>query len=251
MQCLAKVADGNLDAKMELTEFESGLTIQKCVQTSPMVNQRTMKKEFVQSIFELLNRFCNLVNVGKNFNEDQKIQMSFDLYERFSCEILEDVALFLKKARNGEFGEFYRLDSTVMMKWVDAYMDEKTQAFEDDIRNRENIRRRQENDAVAAHVPDEKSKANLDKLSKMLQGAAERNTGVMKKDNPLFNYEAYCDDLQNNVGKMEDAQLEIMLKNTSQNSHPKVWDILNVETGLRKQLEENKKALKRNKNAVK
>ncbi len=240
MQCLVKVADNSLEAKTELIEIERELSVQKCVHNELMINQKSQKKEHISAIFVLIKRFCNLVNVKGNLNEDQQIQLAWDIYERFSCESLEDVVLFFKMARSGEFGDFFRLDTVVILKWVDAYMDKKTQAFEDEVRNQENIRRRVENDAVANHVPDEKAKENLKKLSEMLKSAG-KPTSAINRENPLFNLDAYCEKLQNDVGKMSDEMLNTMFKNTAKSSHQKVWEILNTEIELRKILEKNKK----------
>ncbi|ROI09775.1 hypothetical protein EGI11_03185 [Chryseobacterium sp. H3056] len=200
-----------------------------------MVNQPSEKQSFVSAIFVLVKRFCNLVNVKGNLNEDQMIELSVDLYERFKCESLEDVALFFKRARSGEFAEFYRLDTTVIMKWVESYLDEKSEVFEREVINQNNIRRRQENDAVSNHVPDEKAKEYLNQLSAKLNKVGKKNSGTITADNPLFSLSAYVENLRNTVGEMPDGLLKKMAENTSKISHPEVWEILTREFELRNQ----------------
>ncbi|MBP7174360.1 MAG: hypothetical protein KBA33_09900 [Cloacibacterium sp.] len=225
-----------------LTKIENNLQIKDCLNADLMVNQKSRELEFIKAIYSLLFRFNELVNVGKKLNENQMMQLAIDLHERFKTESLEDVALFFKMARQNEFGDFYRLDSIVIESWIPKYMALKAEARERETINQRNIRERQENDDVANHVQDEKAKGNLEKLSKILKGA-EKITVEISKENPLFNYDAYLEKLQLTVGKMSDLELETMFTNTSKFSHERVWEILNIEIELRKELEKNKKTI--------
>lgn len=224
VQCLEK-ADG-----FELAKVEKGLSVEKCLSAPLLVNQKEAHEVLVQSIFIIIKRFNDMVNVGRKMNEDQMIAMSFDLLEKFGSESLEDIMLFFKMARNGDFGDFFRLDSVVVLSWIPKYFDLKTEARELAIENERNARIRAENDAVAAHVPDDVAKENLEKLSRMLKTTTvKRNTGEFRKDNPLFNYQSYLEALQENVVSMELEQLKTMSENTSQRSHPEVFKILAEE----------------------
>lgn len=229
MQCLIS------EDKFELIKIERSLTIEKCLSAPLLVNQKQNESELIKSIFLIVKRFNDLVNVSKKMNEDQMIDLSADLFDRFGGESMEDILLFFKMARSGEFGDFYRLDTIVILSWIPKYMDSRITAFHDERINQENRKRREENEAVAAHVPDDKAKEKLEELSNMLKTTTiSRNTGVLRKDNPLFDYEAYLETLPEAAKKMSDAHLETMIGNTSKYSHREVYEILVLEQESRK-----------------
>jgi len=242
MQCLVS------DDKFELIHVERSLTIEKCVSAPLLINQKASEKELIKSIFLIIKRFNDLVNVGKKLNEDQMIALAADLFERFGGESLEDIMLFFKMARNGEFGDLYRLDSIVILSWVNKYLDKKTEAFHENRINEENQRIRAENDAVKNHEYSEKSKEKLEELSKMLKTTTiSRNTGVIRKDNPLFDYDSYLEALPEASKKMDNEKLKTMIDNTSQYSHPEVLKILQAEQQSRINDKNNRRTRKRNK----
>lgn len=231
--------------KFELVQIERSLTIEKCLSAPLLINQKYNEADLVKSIFMMVKRFNDLVNVAKKMNEYQMIALASDLYERFGSESLDDILLFFKMARSGEFGDFYRLDSIVILSWLPKYFDKKIQAREDEIQNDRNIRQREEDDSVKNHVPDEKAKKYLEKLSKSITVTAiSRNTGVLREGNPLFDYRAYIEALPEAVKKMSDEHLETMLGNTSKYSHPEVYEILALEQESRKY--QNKKRKSKN-----
>ena len=222
MQCLVS------EDKFELIQVERSLTVEKCLSAPILLNQKHNEKELIKMIFLIVKRFNDLVNVSKKMNEDQMIDLSADLFDRFGGESMDDILLFFKMARSGEFGDFYRLDSTVILSWLPKYFDLKIQAREDETQNERNTRQRLEDEAVKNHVPDEKAKAYLEELSKKLKTVG-RNKEVTRTDNPLFSYDAYVSSLRQSVKTMPDKELKTMLENTSKSQHPQVYDILNDE----------------------
>lgn len=229
MQCLEK------GDPFELVKIERSLTIEKCVSAPLLINQKSNESELIKSVFMIVKRFNDLVNVSKKMNEDQMIALSSDLFERFGGESLDDILLFFKMARNGEFGDLYRLDSIVILSWVPKYLDKKIEAFHEKRVDEENIRFRAENDAVKNHEYSEKSKEKLEELSKMLKTTTiRRNIGTLRNDNPLFDYTAYLQTLPEAAMKMSDKHLQTMIDNTSQYSHREVYEILMEELKKRK-----------------
>ena len=222
MQCLVS------EDKFELIQVERSLSVKKCLSAPLLVNQKENETELIKSIFLIIKRFNDLVNVGKKMNEDQMIALSADLFERFGGESLEDIMLFFKMARNGEFGDFYRLDSIVVLSWIDKYLELKIIAREDEIQNERNIRQREEDEAVKNHVPDEKAKQYLEELSRRLK-TVNKSSEPVRTESPLFNYDAYINKLSESVKTMPDKELKTMLENTSKNQHPKVYEILENE----------------------
>lgn len=243
--------------KLDLINLERKLTIEQCLSMPLLINHKSKEADFIKAIFVIVQRFNDLINVGKKMNENQMIALSADLYDRFRSESLEDILLFFKMARQGDFGDIYRLDSIVILSWIEKYFDLKITAREDEMQNERNIRERQENDAVKNHVPDEKAIEYLDKLSKQLRTTAvTKNIGVLRKDNPVFNYQTYLKELPEIVVKMTDQALDMMFGNTSKSSHPEVWEILFTEIELRKTQKEqndklNRKATRSNTNGNK
>lgn len=236
MQCLAN------EDKFKLIQVERSLTVEKCLSAPLLVNQKQNEPELIKSIFLIVKRFNDLVNVGKKMNEDQMIALAADLFERFGGESLEDIMLFFKMARSGEFGDFYRLDSIVVLSWIDKYLEVKIIAREDEIRNERNTRQREEDESVKNHVPDEKAKEYLEKLSKSIKVTAiSRNTGILREGNPLFDYKAYIEALPEAAEKMDDKRLQLTIDNTSKYSHPEVYEILVLEQESRKQQPKTKK----------
>jgi len=231
------------DDKLELVSIERTLTVEKCLSGALLVNHKKNEKEVIKSIFLIVKRFNEIVNVGKKMNEDQMITLSSDLYERFSSESLEDIMLFFKMARSGEFGDFYRLDSIVILGWLPKYFDLKIQAREDAIQNERNVRDRQENESVKNHVPDEKAKEYLERLSRGIKVATvSRNVGVLRSDNPLFDYDTYLSTLPEVATKMTEERLKTMFDNTSKYSHPEVYNILSAEIEKRKKQPKKRKS---------
>ncbi|KQT17405.1 hypothetical protein ASG31_08315 [Chryseobacterium sp. Leaf404] len=225
--------------------MERSLTIAKCVSAPLLINQKAGENELIKSIFLIIRRFNDLVNVSRKLNEDQMIALAADFYERFSGESLEDVMLFFKMARNGDFGDIYRLDSIVILAWVPQYLEKKIEAFHDSRISEENARIRAENDAVQNHEYSEKSVEMLEELSRRLKTATvSRNTGVLRKDNPLFDYSEYLKTLPETIQKKDDEFLETMIGNTSKYSHPEVYKILMTEKEIRDKSKPIKKTKK-------
>lgn len=223
MRCL-QIAD-----KFALAEIERKLTFSQCLEAPIMLNDKSNESEYVKAIFVIIKRFNDLMNVSKKLNEDQMIALANDLYESFGGESLEDVVLFFKMARTGAFGvDFYRLDTTIIMNWLPKYFDVKIEHREREIINERNIRERAENDAVAAYIPDDVAKEKLKELSARLKSAGTRTTEI-NKENPLFNLAAYLEALPEQLKKMSDEALKIMLDNTVQSHHPEVYEILENE----------------------
>ena len=82
-----------------IAKIERNLSLEKCLTAPLLVNEKANEEQLSFSIFLIIKRFNDLVNVGKKMNEDQMIALASDLFERFGSESLEDVMLFFKMAR--------------------------------------------------------------------------------------------------------------------------------------------------------
>nr|DAU74064.1 MAG TPA: hypothetical protein [Caudoviricetes sp.] len=226
MQCLEE------NNTFEIAKIERNLSLKNILSVEVSSIQRG-DDEIVKVIFLIVKRFCELINVGKNLNEDQQIQLAFDLQEYFIGDSLEDIMLFFKKARKGEFGEFYRLDSAVILSWVPLYLDQKAAERERVITNERNIRARRENDAVAINEMSPESVIRFKELSKRLNQMKEKQSEIINADNPLQNYGAYLKQLPNIVKNLKAKDLKNLLKNTSKYSYSEAYNVLLNEVNRR------------------
>lgn len=114
-------------------ELERRLTIQKIVDDSLPISelQRTVgNREVAQALDIQLTRLVGSLNLKWNLSDSQIKTIVEDLLDKYKNESIEDFILVFKKARQGEFGELYRLDSPVIFGWMDKYLDEKYQVVE-------------------------------------------------------------------------------------------------------------------------
>lgn len=127
-ELLATLKDTNLSR-----EFERNLTVEKIVKDSiPLV---TLAKNCEPGIIEAtldvhLNNLVESLNLKWNLQPHQIKTIVEDLIDKYQYESLEDFILIFKRARQGEFGELYRLDSAVIFGWMERYLEEKYEAFE-------------------------------------------------------------------------------------------------------------------------
>jgi hypothetical protein len=117
-----------------LAEIESGLTISDGIEAVQLrkLEQITGRKNIIKAISYLLLRLADNFNVGKSFTPTQAATTASDLFEVFSYESLEDVALMFKYARQGKIGKVnYNLDHQVIFHhWVPEYLELKAQERE-------------------------------------------------------------------------------------------------------------------------
>lgn len=117
-------------------QFEKGLTIAKIIDTAIPISQFENTREIKQSIDIQLTKLVAMLNLKWSLTDFQIKQIVEDLVEKFPHETVEDFILVFKKARQGEFGELTRLDSVVIFKWVEKYLEQKYDALVDKL-NRE------------------------------------------------------------------------------------------------------------------
>lgn len=85
-----------------------------------------------------LSRLVSLLNLNLTLNDVQLGVIVEDLLDRYPQETIEDFILIFKKARQGEYGELFRVDSAIVFKWVEKYLQEKYQAMEDKLQREKN-----------------------------------------------------------------------------------------------------------------
>lgn len=114
-------------------EFERGLTIQKIVDKAvpiSVMQKEVGTRQVAQALDLQLTRLVANLNLKWNLNDNQIQQIVIDLLDKYPNESLEDFILVFKRARQGEFGDLFRLDSPVIFSWMETYLDEKYAVIE-------------------------------------------------------------------------------------------------------------------------
>lgn len=228
--------------------MESGLTLTKSLQEGTQIFSLKREDEgaLTKTVYLIVKRFQSLVNVGKPMNDDQMITLASDLIESFQYgETLEDIMLFFKMARKGEFGQFHRLDQVVIMGWLPSFLDRKAEAREKLISQEKGRRLLQEKEMEM----NDKAREKFEELSRKIgtpKTIRDKPEKITDRNTPLFNYQIFLQNLQSEVGNMEDGYLKTMFENTSKFSNPEVWEILNTESELRKTQKSNSPKTKKN-----
>lgn len=81
-----------------------------------------------------LIKLVGSLNLKWNITDGQIQTIVEDIMDKYPNESIEDFVLCFKKARMGEFGELYRLDSAVVFVWIQRYLDEKYEVLENELR---------------------------------------------------------------------------------------------------------------------
>lgn len=127
-ELLTMLRDTNLSR-----DYERFVTIEKIVAKAMPIAM--LKKYAEPGAVELtldlhLTRLIESLNLKWNLQTHQIKTIVEDLIDKYQYESLEDFILIFKRARQGEFGELYRLDSAVIFGWMERYLEEKYEAFE-------------------------------------------------------------------------------------------------------------------------
>ncbi len=159
---------------VKFRELERSLTVEKIVETAlPMsvVMQNVSPGDLERSLDIQLTKLVENLNLKWNLTPPQIKTIVEDLIDKYKSESLEDFILVFKKARQGEFGELYRLDSAVIFGWMEFYLSEKYEALERKLmREKDNIYKPMEPQA-----PDELRDKYIDQMVQELKPTVDRS----------------------------------------------------------------------------
>lgn len=117
----------------KVREIERSLTIEKIIDNAMpicVLAKNSSLVEVHQALDIQLTKLVASLNLKWNLTDNQIKTIVEDLIDKYKNESLEDFILVFKKARQGEFGELYRLDSAVIFGWMEAYLSEKYEILE-------------------------------------------------------------------------------------------------------------------------
>jgi hypothetical protein len=152
-----------------VTKIEKGLSLESIVESakpiSTLVRTEALSKIEVKQILDIhLTKLASSFNMNLNLKDHQIKVIVEDLLEKYSDESIEDFILLFKKARQGEFGEVYRIDSAVIFGWMKIHLEQKYQTIEDKLmKEKENMYKRIEV-ALDKVASDEKSKMYIKQM---------------------------------------------------------------------------------------
>lgn len=110
--------------------MERGLTIERVIDTGTPISvmiRTTGALGVKQSLDILITRLLHSFNLNLTINE-KSIQIPMivnDLIERYPNETIEDFAYIFKQARQGAYGQVFRIDSAVIFGWVTQHIEDK------------------------------------------------------------------------------------------------------------------------------
>jgi len=94
----------------------------------PDYKQMRDDEEVAKDVMELILWVTEQLNINKNMSAEQVASCAHMIIEEFPSLYLEELALILKNALAGKYGEIYdRIDTNIMLKWIRAYQKEKSE----------------------------------------------------------------------------------------------------------------------------
>jgi hypothetical protein len=102
----------------------------------PMITVQVATKE-VQAFIEFeLIKLSAMVNIDQRLTiqKHQVPVIAQELYEAFKSESIEDISVCFRRGAMGTYGEIYRLDGAVLAGWMRAYLEEKYNVIEANLR---------------------------------------------------------------------------------------------------------------------
>lgn len=75
----------------------------------------------LEMLIKMISRINGFYNVGSKMNPMQTLETAHMMLDTYYYVTLSDIALFEKWAKGGIFGECYRIDGAVLMRWMNEY----------------------------------------------------------------------------------------------------------------------------------
>lgn len=127
--------------KFEQIEKEVGHSLKAILNKPPlaMVKQVCEPEKIELFLSIQIGKLINSCNIAENLNI-QKYQIPViagQLIEMYPAESLEDFVLCFKRGQVGFYGTIYKLDASVLCEWMKAYLDEKYQLIEANVKSQQ------------------------------------------------------------------------------------------------------------------
>ena len=93
----------------------------------PLSSLRDQGERTTAYIALMLNWMCANSNVGASLNDTQKMSLATEILESYGDLTMEETGAILRDGLRGRYGDFYRLDATVVHTWIARYREERNQ----------------------------------------------------------------------------------------------------------------------------
>ena len=86
----------------------------------------------------IIGKTANYFNVSGNMNQDQVIETANDILNLYYFLSIEDFKLCFEKGRQLRYGQVFRMDGSIILGWLDQYVEERSEVAEQDNLNKHN-----------------------------------------------------------------------------------------------------------------
>ena len=211
----------------ELIKIEQSLSIKNTVDSPALLcNNADQKAIMIQQIIRIINYFLTFVNVNQKPEGIQIQVLAGDLYDKFKYDTLDDVILFFKYARQGNYGAIkFKLDSSDILAWVPLYMDIKAEEREKFIR-----KQKRPNAIIIDDLeePEEMTEAQRQKLDDFIKTLKKPKSRLITEENPALDFSEYLKALPITCKNLSDSDLVNQISN-ARNTFPEAFEILEAE----------------------
>jgi len=118
--------------KVAVIETVSQLTVGTAMKGTQLTKlKREHGKDAARIIYISLQGMNNVTNVKNKMNEDQMLECSYSILEKYKFMKLEEILLVFRMISDGEMGITYRLDRPTIFEFINKYDGEiKTEFLE-------------------------------------------------------------------------------------------------------------------------
>lgn len=127
LDLIVKTSEGNMrEISRSLSELKMGDVIHSPSLRTLEING--IKKSDILKVLDLhIVRFQKILNIKEPMNNFQIEDFVYSFIDKFNHESIEDLLIVLKKAENGEFTIYNRLDKSILFQWFAEYLEMKAE----------------------------------------------------------------------------------------------------------------------------
>jgi hypothetical protein len=183
---LTEIPEKRIQAKSEITQLMAGLMPEGRPQYTltvqyPMVRNLVEEEgrvKMIKVIFLMVADLCRSVNVVRNMNEDQMIEVATMLLEECGNFRIQDYMMFFTMVKRGQLGRIYdRLDIQVISEMLDEFWKRRHHAAEalmEEQHHHLDSLGNTTKDVELMHPQDKRLTQGLDRLSGVMGNLKER-----------------------------------------------------------------------------
>jgi hypothetical protein len=165
-----------------------------------MVSKATGDESLLLAIeFEILTTAGRLnLNAALTIKPGQSQVAAQAIFDNFRTESLEDIKLAFSRGSSGLYGEIYRLDGAVLVRWIQCYLEEKYAVIEQNQAKKKLHYRKEESDVdYRAHIERMKQERQADEEKKQQAIEARKREAALEAERLIAPRKVFdCDGIQ-------------------------------------------------------